>query len=145
MDKVNSVSSENTKSKEKKSSKTGNDNQEQYRVVITKEANECLEEIATKVNRGFEGGEVNRSDVAVYVFQNLSKLLSDSDLKAIRARHFDEKKVLGSILRSENELPEEIRRALREYYGVSEKDKKRTLRVTSELSTDQSGDNSSAA
>lgn len=145
MDKMNLINSKDNNNREIKSSKTVNENQEQYRIVITKEANECLEVIAAKVNKGFEAGAVNRSDVAIYVFQNLSKLLNESDIKAMRSLHFDEKKVLGSILKSDEDLPEEIRRVLREHYGVTDKEKKRPVRSTQELSTDRNVDNSSVA
>jgi|GEM_PF-2277414 len=117
--------------------------QEQFRVVIIKEANDCLAEAATKVNRGFETGAVTRSDIANYVFTNLAKHFNETDVKALRALHFDDKKVLGSFLKSDEALPEEIRRALREHYGISEKEKKRTLRAAPELS-ESSADKSSA-
>lgn len=112
--------------------------QEQYRIVIEKEANDCLERIVAKANQGFENGAVNRSGIANYVFQNLAKLLSDADLKAIRALYFDDKRVLGTILKSDEDLPEELRRALREYYGISDGAKKRALRAAPELSPEKS-------
>ncbi len=145
MDKTNLINSKDDNNKEVKSSKGSNESQEQYRIVITKEANECLEVVAAKVNKGFEAGTVNRSDVAIYVFQNLSKLLTESDIKAMRSLHFDEKKVLGSILKSDEDLPEEIRRVLREHYGVNDKEKKRSVRSAQELSTERGVDNSSVA
>lgn len=117
------------------------DAQEQFRVVINREANDHLELAVAKVCRGFEAGAVTRTDLANYVFRNLAKLLSDADYRALRTLHFDEKKVLGSILKSENELPEEIRKALRDYYGLAEFAKKRTLRAASELSTEKCVDN----
>lgn len=128
----------------KKAASTPSETQEQYRVVITKEANDCLEGAVEKVNRDLTGA-VSRSDLANYVFLNLAKLLSDADLKALRALHFDEKKVLGTILKSDEDLPDELRRALREYYGISESGKKRSLRVAPELSVEKSDDGPSAA
>lgn len=116
--------------------------QEQFRVVIAKEANDCLESIVKKVNHGLEDGAVNRSGIANYVFQNLSRLLTDADLKSLRAQHFDERKALGSILKSNDELPEEVKKALRDYYGISEIGKKRSVRASVELSTEASVDNS---
>ena len=122
----------------KKTSGKPQESQEQYRIVIEKEANDCLERTVAKANQGFEDGAVNRSGIANYVFQNLAKLLSDADLKAIRSLYFDDKKVLGSILKSDEDLPEELKRALREYYGISDGGKKRPLRVAPELSTEKS-------
>lgn len=120
------------------------DAQEQFRIVINREANDHLEGTVAKVCRGFEAGAVTRTDLANYIFCNLSKFLSDADYKALRALHFDEKKVLSSIIKSEDELPEEIRKALRDYYGLAEPNRKRSLRTTSELSTEKSVDNSTA-
>ena len=38
--------------------------------------------------------------------------------------HFDEKKMLGSILRMDADLPEEVRKAIRAHYGVDNQEKK---------------------
>lgn len=128
----------------KQKARGGDDGQEQFRVVITREANDCLGEAASKVNLGFEAGAVSRSDIANYVFKNLSRHFNDADVKALRTLHFDDKKVLGSILKSDEALPEEIRRALREHYGISEKEKKRTLRAAQEPSANGPAEKSSA-
>jgi hypothetical protein len=121
------------------------ESQEQYRIVITKEANACLEAAAAKVNGDFEAGAVDRTDIAIYFFLNLPRLLTDADIKAIRSLHFNEKKVLSGMLKADSELPEELRRALREHYGLSEKDKKRTLRAAPDTSSERPGDGPSAA
>lgn len=107
---------------------------DQYRVVITKDANEGLESAIAKTNRGFDGCTLSRSDIANFVFKNLNRLLSDSDIKALRSLHFDDKKILHSIIKSDIELPEEVRRALREHFGVTDSGKRRPLRSV-ELST----------
>jgi hypothetical protein len=111
------------------------DLKEQFRVVINRESNECLEQIVAKANVGFSGGEITRTDLANYIFGNVLKLLSDADLKSLRALHFDERKVLGTILKSEAALPEEVRRAVRDHYGVPEPAKKRPMRTMTEPST----------
>lgn len=113
----------------KTKNRSSDESQEQFRVVINKEANDCLGEAASRVNLGFEAGAVTRSDIAAYVFMNLARNFTDVDVKALRALHFDEKKVLGAILKSDSALPEDIRRALREHYGIAEKDKKRPGRA----------------
>lgn len=104
---------------------------EQYRVVINGEANEVLESATKSVNDGFSEGMILKSDIANYVFLNLKKYLDESDFKKLRCLHFDDKKVLTSILKNsdeQNDLPEEIKKALREHYGIIEKDKKRGLK-----------------
>jgi hypothetical protein len=109
---------------------------EVFRVVISKESNDSLEAALSRCSEGFDSGTITKSDVANYVFQNLSKYFSDSDVKALRAAHFDEKKVLGSILRSDDDLPEDLRKAIRAHYGIAEKEKKRSSRSSAEISTE---------
>lgn len=121
----------------KKSSKTQSTNaNEVFRVVISKESNDSLEIALSRCSDGFDSGTITKSDVANYVFQNLAKFFSDSDVKALRAAHFDEKKVLGSILRNDDDLPEELRKAIRAHYGIAEKEKKRSNRSNTEISTE---------
>jgi hypothetical protein len=119
--------------------------QEQFRVVISREANAQIEKCIVKACQGFDPSALTRTDIANYVFCNLPKLLSDADFKALRALHFDEKRLLSSILKSENELPEEIRKALRDHYGLSEPAKKRALRAAPESPTDAGADTPPAA
>lgn len=103
---------------------------EVFRVVISKESNDSLEVVLSRCSDGFDSGSISKSDVANYIFQNLAKFFSDSDVKALRAAHFDEKKVLGSLLRNEDELPEDLRKAIRAHFGVAatERDRKRTAK-----------------
>jgi hypothetical protein len=50
----------------------------------------------------------------------------------IRSR-FDEKKMLGSILRTDADLPEELRKAIRAHYGVDDKERKKSSKKTDSL------------
>ena len=93
-----------------------------------------LEAVVEKINSGFDGGLVTRSDIANYLFARLEQLVSDADIKAIRGLHFDEKKVLTSILRGQNDLPEEIKKALRAHCGIFEKEKKKISKQQAEIS-----------
>ena len=123
---INNNEGKNTGKRKMQAAKDVVENQDQYRVVIDKEANQSLEAVAAKVNSGFDAGSVTRSDIANYVFMQLEKLISESDVKAIRTLHFNEKKVLASILRGQDDLPEEIKKALRAHYGILDKDKKKS-------------------
>lgn len=117
---------------------------EQNRVVIDKDANKILEKEVLKANKGFDAGIITKSDLANYVFQHLDKFLTESDFKKLRSLHFDDKKVLSDLVRKTDDtkdLPEEIRRALREHYGLVDKDKKRSSRIENDLSTEGSVDN----
>lgn len=116
-----SVEEEVVKEKENK--------KEQYRIVIDKESNQKLEEMVEKVNEDFDTGMVSKSDLAMYVFLNLNKLITSEDIKMLRMKHFDDSKVLIDLLKiseSKNELPEEVRKFLREHAGVLNKDKKQS-------------------
>ncbi len=119
--------------------------QEQYRIVINKEANRQLEEFVSSINTGFEGGKVTRVDVANYVFSRLKALLSESDIKSIQISCFNEKDALASLTKSEKDLPDIVKKALREAYGLLDSHKKRVPKSSPELSTDHSVDNSEAS
>jgi hypothetical protein len=114
---------------------TGTGTGTQYRVVITKEANQELEKLVDKVKEGNETVEISKSDVANYVFGNLNKLMSESDIKALKNIYFDERKVLQNILRQSQdgmELPVEIKKMVRDFYGLSDREKKRSAKNGSE-------------
>lgn len=106
---------------------------EVFRVVISKESNEALESVVSRCAEGFDAGEFTKSDIANYIFQNVSKFFSEADVKNLRVAHFDEKKMLGSILRTDADLPEDLRKAIRAHYGVDDKEKKKSSKKTHSL------------
>jgi len=102
------------------------------RVVINKEANRVLEDFIKKVSMDDESMQVTKSDVANYVFVRLNNLINETDIKNLKTLKFDEKKVLQKLLRGvqdSSELPEEIKKVLRDYCGISDKDKKRHSKI----------------
>lgn len=93
-----------------------------------------LEEMLEKVNEDFDTGSVSKSDLAMYVFLNLRKFITNEDIKILRMKHFDDRKVLNDLLKiseTKNELPEEVRKFLRENAAKFNKDKKRGLKEAS--------------
>ncbi|MDZ4661261.1 MAG: hypothetical protein SGJ18_06530 [Pseudomonadota bacterium] len=118
--------------------------QEQFRVVLDKEANTSLEDYMATVNTGFIGGKANKSEVANYILARIKTLLSESDIKAIRNNCFDDKEALASLSKSEQDLPDIVKKAIREAYGLSESSKKKFVKPILELSTNRTVDNSSA-
>lgn len=123
---------QNTESKSEIFKKRKSSDEDQYRVVISSEVNGALENLVKRVNDGFDGGEIAKSDVANFMIVNSWKSFSDSDVKTLRALHFDEKKMLRSILKqsgNEGDLPEHIKKALREHYGLPENSKKRASKT----------------
>jgi hypothetical protein len=144
-DKILEIEIQNPKNEETKSKREKSNDEDQYRVVINKESNEALEAMTRRTNDGFEGGEVSKSDIANFIFVGAAKSFSDADIKTLRQMHFDEKRVLRSMLKKaggDGNLPEEIKRALREHFGMSDGSKKRASKPQNELSTERPVDNS---
>lgn len=56
-------------------------------------------------------------------------------MKNLRVTHFDEKKMLGTILRTDADLLEELRKAIRAHYGVDDKEKKKSSKKADSLPT----------
>ena len=94
---------QNPKTKNANSKKRKSNDEDQYRVVISSEVNGALENLIKRSNDGFEGGAITKSDIANFVLLNSARLFSEVDIKALRALHFDEKKMLRSILRQSGE------------------------------------------
>jgi hypothetical protein len=115
----------------KAKSETANEkseNQEQYRVVINSDASECLEKMLAQVTHGFEAGTITKSDLANSVITKAIQSFGEADIKAIRQLHFDERKLLAAILKNskdENQLPDPIKNAIREYFGMPSSIKKK--------------------
>lgn len=124
--------------------KNSSQDEDQFRVVINKESKFVLDELVLKANEGFEGGEISKSDIVNLLIFNHGNSFPDSEIKYLRNLHFDEKKVLKALLKKageEGELPNEIKRVLREHLGLTETLKKRNLKNQTDLSTDKIVDN----
>ena len=101
--------------------------QEQYRVVVNRSSSESLERMLEQVTNGFEAGEVTKSDLTNWLIAKAVEGFGDFEVRTIRHLHFNEKKILASILKNsktENDLPAELKKAIREHYGLSEPNKK---------------------
>lgn len=141
---INTVIKDKVSSTRKKRAR----NEDHYRVCVNQEACEVLDTLAKRANEGFDGVEITRNDVATQAVLAYSKTFSDLDIKTLRNLNFNERKMLFALLRNSTnngELPEEIKKALREHYGIAEKEKKRSSRNQVELSTEKNGDNSTEA
>ena len=134
---------QNTETKAESAKKRKSSDEDQYRIVISKEVNDALELAVSKTNADFHGVSVDKSDVGNYLLANATKVFTDSDVKALRYLHFDEKKILRSLLRNagdDSELPEHLKKAIREHYGITEASKKRSSKTTNEISTEKNVD-----
>jgi hypothetical protein len=119
--------------------------QAQFRVVMNADANAGLDEYVEILNTGFQGGKVTKSDIANYVFARLKGLLSDNDQKVIQNSCFDDKEALRSLAKGENELPESVKKAIREAYGLTEVQKKRPTKNFQEAIADKGQDHGAIA
>ena len=103
------------KEKDKKENNSLINSREQFRVVISAEANMAIEAVLRRVCEGFDVGSITKSDIANFVFLNIQKFFLDSDIKTLRGIHFDEKKMLGTLLRADADLPDELKKAVETY------------------------------
>lgn len=120
---LNNLNKEEEKNKKKERRTKG-----QYRVVISKDANESLEGIVNLVNSDFNCGEITKSNVAEWVLSNLKGSLPKNDIKKIQENYIDEKKLLQDLIKGSTndggDLPPEILKAVKEHFGFSTKHKK---------------------
>lgn len=96
--------------------------QNQFRLVLGREAIEALEASVLVVNDGFLAGSVSKSDLATYLFKNASRFLKPGEIIKIRNEFFDERKALEDLIRKSSEsgqLPEELRKLLKDQYRSS--------------------------
>ena len=117
-----------------------NGEQGSYRVSVSKEANAVLEEVLAKVNSGFVGGKVQKSDLANYVFMRLKDLIDDDAIKTLQAECFDDREALWKLSKNELEIPAALKKAIREAYGLSELPRKRSGKLNPEISTPRNVD-----
>lgn len=74
-----------------------------YRLTMTRDAEKALVEMLDKVNTGFSGGRINRTEMVSWALIQLNKDLSENHLQDIRAIHFDELAALESMYKKAKE------------------------------------------
>lgn len=85
-----------------------------------------------RVNDGFVGGRVNRTQVANWIFSKFARDCSDQEIRDIRAEHFDEVAVLESLLRKAKEtgsVPSELREILQKELRLDEPGRKKARKT----------------
>jgi len=105
--------------------------EEMYRISISGAAEKVLAGLAVRVNDGFTGGRVNRSQITNWVLLKYAEGFSDVDVRDIRSKHFNEVAMLESILRQAKETGHvslELRELLQKQLGMDESPKKRIKR-----------------
>ncbi len=102
-------------------------NEESFRIAIIKKVDEEIGEMIIKVNDGFNAGKVNRPQLVNWILSRFYASFGETEIKAIRADHFDEISMLDSILRQAREtgrVPNEIRALLQKQMGLDDLAKK---------------------
>ena len=115
----------------KKEENTETKAEEMYRISISGAAEKALAGLAVRVNDGFTGGRVNRSQITNWVLLKCAENFNDGDIRDIRGKHFNEVAVLESILRQAKEtghVSQELRELLQKQLGMDESPKKRIKR-----------------
>lgn len=100
-----------------------------HRITVSKMAEEALTEIVERVNNGFEGGRVNRVQVANWIMMQFLVNCSDADIQQIRAENINEIAVLEAILkkaRKSGKLPSEISSLIQKQLGFDDLPKRTT-------------------
>jgi pyruvate formate-lyase activating enzyme-like uncharacterized protein len=105
--------------------------EELQRITVSREAQNALGSILDRVNDGFAGGRVNRTQMANWIMLRFNTELDEVQIKEIRAEHFDEVAMLESILRQAKEsgkVPSEFKALLQKQLGMDEPSKKKATR-----------------
>ena len=99
------------------------------RIVVSNESLFALKAIIDKVNDGFNGGKVNQTEIANWIILRFQSELDESQIKEIRAEHFDEVAMLESILKQAKEsgkVPMDFKSLLQKQFGLDEPTKRKT-------------------
>ena len=127
---------ENENKKEKEEEKTEgtkiNGNEELQRITVSKETQNTLGAITDRINDGYIGGRVNRTQMANWILKRFQSELDETQIKEIRAEHFDEVAMLENILRQAKEsgkVPTDFKALLQKQFGLDESPKKKAAKA----------------
>lgn len=126
----NKINKEREEEEKKEGNKNGN-NEEIQRITVSKEAQGALGNIVDRVNNGFDGGRVNRTQIANWILLRFNSEFDENQIKEIRAEHFDEMAMLEAILRKAKEsgkVPTDFKLLLQKHLGLDEPIKKKGTR-----------------
>ena len=86
-------------------------------------------EVVERVNDGFEGGRINRTQMANWILVRFASQCSDTDIQQIRAENVNELAVLEAILkkaRKTGKLPSDMSQLIHKHLGFQEPARKPT-------------------
>lgn len=105
-----------------------NKTDEIQRITVSKLGQDALTAIVERVNDGFIGGKINRTQAANWIMMRFNENLTDIEIREIRSEHFDEVAVLEAILRKAKEsgkVPTEFKALLLKQLESNDQPKKK--------------------
>lgn len=119
------------------------------KITITKEAGETLATLVVRANEGFEGGKINRQNLASYIIEKYKNNFSDRELAHLRQLHYDDAAMLEAMykkMKDTGEIPDFLREALKkQFQGNDESPKRSRKSLTKEYINDELREHEDAA
>lgn len=106
--------------------------EELFRIAVTKKVDEEISEMLIKINDGFTAGKVNRPQLVSWIISKFCESLDETDIKAIRADHFDEFAMFESVMRQAKELgqfPPEFKALMQKHMGIEDTPKRSRTKI----------------
>ena len=113
-----------------------NKTDEIQRITVSKSGQDALTAIVERVNDGFIGGKINRTQAVNWIMMRFNDNVTDTEIREIRADHFDEIAVLEAILRKAKEsgkVPSEFKALLQKQLEITEQPKKKIKKALTEF------------
>lgn len=128
---------------EKENQGTKTDNDSIVKITITREAAETLAQLVARANEGFDGGRINRQNLASYIIEKYKTNFSERELAHIRQLHYDDSAMFDAVYKrakETGEIPEYLREALKRHFqGQDDAPKKVKKALTREYINDVPG------
>ena len=116
------------------SSPQSEDTNDSHRLTINGAAEQALTGAVERVNDGFQGGKLNRNQLAIWAILRFAEHLDDSEVRDIRAEYLDEFSAIDAVLRRAKEigqLPPELKAFVQKQMGFDDAPRKRSKKELS--------------
>lgn len=114
----------------------GGEAQSQSRVLISQESNRHLDDLAARVNDGFDAGKITRPQILSWVLRRFAEAAGEDEIQELRAAHFDRIAYLEALLKRAKEtgvLPPELAAAAQPPCGSAQSQKKSKRSLTKNI------------
>jgi hypothetical protein len=113
--------------------------EDNHRVSISRATDAALAMIVERINDGFDGGKISRTNAVNWIIQKFQTSMSDADIREIRAEHFDELAVLEAVYmraRRGGQVPPELKAFLQKQIGLDDAPKKKKKSLQEDIIND---------